>query len=68
LRYPRGRAGAATGSGRAAGLRGYLDAGATDVRVSPAAFATDEERLRTWQLVGELALRYLAAGQGLADD
>jgi F420-dependent oxidoreductase-like protein len=39
----------------AAGLRQYLDAGATDVRVSPAAFATDEERLRTWRLVGELA-------------
>lgn len=39
----------------AAGLRRYLDAGATDVRVSPAAFATDEERLRTWRLVGELA-------------
>jgi F420-dependent oxidoreductase-like protein len=39
----------------AAGLRRYLDAGATDIRVSPAAFATDEERLRTWQLVGELA-------------
>ncbi len=39
----------------AAGLRRYLDAGATDVRVSPAAFAADEERLRTWRLVGELA-------------
>jgi len=39
----------------AAGLRRYLDAGATDVRVSPAAFATDEERLRTWRLVGDLA-------------
>jgi F420-dependent oxidoreductase-like protein len=39
----------------AAGLRRYLDAGATDVRVSPAAFASDEERLRTWRLVGELA-------------
>jgi alkanesulfonate monooxygenase SsuD/methylene tetrahydromethanopterin reductase-like flavin-dependent oxidoreductase (luciferase family) len=39
----------------AAGIRRYLDAGATDVRVSPAAFATDEERLRTWRLVGELA-------------
>jgi len=39
----------------AAGLRRYLDGGATDIRVSPAAFATDEERLRTWQLVGELA-------------
>jgi F420-dependent oxidoreductase-like protein len=39
----------------AAGLRRYLDAGATDVRVSPAAFATDEERLRTWRLVGQLA-------------
>jgi F420-dependent oxidoreductase-like protein len=38
----------------AAGLRRYLDAGATDIRVSPAAFATDEERLRTWRLVGEL--------------
>jgi F420-dependent oxidoreductase-like protein len=39
----------------AAGLRRYLDGGATDIRVSPAAFATDEERLRTWRLVGELA-------------
>jgi F420-dependent oxidoreductase-like protein len=39
----------------AAGIRRYLDAGATDIRVSPAAFATDEERLRTWQLVGDLA-------------
>jgi len=39
----------------AAGIQRYLDAGATDVRISPAAFATDEERLRTWQLVGELA-------------
>jgi F420-dependent oxidoreductase-like protein len=39
----------------AAGIRRYLDAGATDVRVSPAAFATDEERLRTWRLVGQLA-------------
>jgi F420-dependent oxidoreductase-like protein len=39
----------------AAGIRQYLDAGATDVRVSPAAFATDEERLRTWRLVGDLA-------------
>ena len=37
------------------GLRRYLEAGATDVRVSPAAFATDEERLRTWRLAGELA-------------
>jgi F420-dependent oxidoreductase-like protein len=39
----------------AAGIRRYLDAGATDVRVSPAAFTTDEERLRTWRLVGDLA-------------
>lgn len=39
----------------AAGIRRYLDAGATDVRVSPAAFATDEDRLRTWRLVGQLA-------------
>ncbi|MGD0699232.1 MAG: hypothetical protein ABSA02_05030 [Trebonia sp.] len=39
----------------AAGIRRYLDAGATDVRISPAAFATDEERVRTWQLVGQLA-------------
>ena len=39
----------------AAGIRRYLEAGATDVRISPAAFATDEERLRTWRLVGELA-------------
>jgi F420-dependent oxidoreductase-like protein len=39
----------------AAGIRRYLDAGATDIRVSPAAFATDEERLRTWRLVGQLA-------------
>jgi alkanesulfonate monooxygenase SsuD/methylene tetrahydromethanopterin reductase-like flavin-dependent oxidoreductase (luciferase family) len=38
-----------------AGLRRYLAAGATDVRVSPAAFATDEDRLRTWRLAGELA-------------
>jgi F420-dependent oxidoreductase-like protein len=45
----------------AAGLRRYLEAGATDVRVSPAAFASDEERLRTWQLVGQLA-RDAAAG------
>ena len=37
------------------GLRRYLGVGATDIRVSPAAFATDEERLRTWRLVGELA-------------
>jgi hypothetical protein len=40
----------------ATGIRRYLEAGATGVRVSPAAFATDEERLRTWRLVGELAL------------
>jgi F420-dependent oxidoreductase-like protein len=39
----------------AAGIRRYLDAGATDLRVSPVAFATDEDRLRTWRLVGELA-------------
>jgi alkanesulfonate monooxygenase SsuD/methylene tetrahydromethanopterin reductase-like flavin-dependent oxidoreductase (luciferase family) len=39
----------------AAGIRRYLDAGATDIRISPAAFATDEERLRTWRLVGQLA-------------
>lgn len=39
----------------AAGIRRYLEAGATDVRVSPAAFATDEERVRTWRLVGQLA-------------
>jgi F420-dependent oxidoreductase-like protein len=39
----------------AEGLRRYLAAGATDVRVSPAAFATDEDRLRTWRLAGELA-------------
>ena len=39
----------------AAGIQRYLDAGATDVRISPAAFATNEERLRTWRLVGELA-------------
>jgi F420-dependent oxidoreductase-like protein len=39
----------------AAGIRRYLEAGATDVRVSPAAFATDEERIRTWRLVGQLA-------------
>ena len=45
----------------AAGIRRYLDAGATDVRVSPAAFADDQERLRTWRLVGELARD--AAGQ-----
>jgi F420-dependent oxidoreductase-like protein len=38
-----------------AGIRRYLDAGATDIRISPAAFATDEERLRTWRLVGQLA-------------
>jgi F420-dependent oxidoreductase-like protein len=49
----------------AAGLRRYLDAGATDVRVSPAAFATDEERLRTWRLVGELA-RYAAGRASVA--
>jgi alkanesulfonate monooxygenase SsuD/methylene tetrahydromethanopterin reductase-like flavin-dependent oxidoreductase (luciferase family) len=46
----------------AAGIQRYLDAGATDVRISPAAFATDEERPRTWQLVGELA-RSAAAKQ-----
>lgn len=34
---------------------GCLEAGGTDVRVSPAAFATDEERARTWRLVGQLA-------------
>jgi F420-dependent oxidoreductase-like protein len=39
----------------AAGIRRYLDAGATDIRVSPAAFATDEDRLRTWRLIGQLA-------------
>ncbi|MGA2828940.1 MAG: TIGR03564 family F420-dependent LLM class oxidoreductase [Streptosporangiaceae bacterium] len=39
----------------AAGIRRYLEAGATDIRISPAAFSTDEERLRTWRLVGELA-------------
>ena len=39
----------------AAGIWRYLDAGATDVRVSPAAFATDEDRRRTWRLVGQLA-------------
>jgi F420-dependent oxidoreductase-like protein len=39
----------------AAGIRRYLEAGATDVRVSPVAFATDEERIRTWRLVGQLA-------------
>ncbi len=39
----------------AAGIRRYLDAGATDVRVSPAAFGGDEDRLRTWRLVGQLA-------------
>ncbi|CAJ64036.1 Oxidoreductase [Frankia alni ACN14a] len=41
----------------AAGIRRYLDAGATDVRISPAAFRTDDDRLRTWRLVGELARR-----------
>jgi F420-dependent oxidoreductase-like protein len=46
----------------AAGIRRYLDAGASDVRVSPAAFATDEERLRTWRLVGELARSSLVTG------
>ena len=46
----------------AAGIRRYLNAGATDVRVSPAAFATDEERLRTWRLVGELARSSSATG------
>jgi len=39
----------------AAGIRRYLEAGATDIRVSPAAFATDEDRRRTWRLVGDLA-------------
>jgi F420-dependent oxidoreductase-like protein len=39
----------------AAGIRRYLEAGATDIRVSPAAFSSDEERRRTWRLVGELA-------------
>ncbi|WP_261556451.1 LLM class F420-dependent oxidoreductase [Frankia tisae] len=39
----------------AAGIRQYLDAGATDVRISPAAFRTDDDRLRTWRLAGELA-------------
>ncbi len=38
----------------AAGIQQYLDAGATDVRISPAAFRTDDDRLRTWRLVGEL--------------
>ena len=46
----------------AAGIRRYLDAGATDVRVSPAAFATDDERLRTWQLVGQLARGNVTGG------
>jgi F420-dependent oxidoreductase-like protein len=48
----------------AAGLRRYLDAGATDVRVSPAAFATDEERVRTWRLVGELARKGISYKPG----
>jgi alkanesulfonate monooxygenase SsuD/methylene tetrahydromethanopterin reductase-like flavin-dependent oxidoreductase (luciferase family) len=39
----------------AAGIRRYLEAGATDIRISPAAFATGDDRLRTWRLVGELA-------------
>jgi F420-dependent oxidoreductase-like protein len=39
----------------AAGIHRYLEAGATDIRISPAAFSTDEERLRTWRLVGDLA-------------
>lgn len=39
----------------AAGIRRYLEAGATDVRISPVAFRTDADRLRTWRLVGELA-------------
>jgi F420-dependent oxidoreductase-like protein len=47
----------------AAGIRRYLDAGATDIRVSPAAFATDEDRLRTWQLVGHLAADHATAPQ-----
>jgi alkanesulfonate monooxygenase SsuD/methylene tetrahydromethanopterin reductase-like flavin-dependent oxidoreductase (luciferase family) len=39
-----------------------------DVRVSPAAFATDEERLRTWRLVGELARSSSATGRAAGSE
>lgn len=48
----------------AAGIQRYLDTGATDIRVSPAAFRTDEDRLRTWRLVGELARAARAGASG----
>ncbi|MCM3884052.1 TIGR03564 family F420-dependent LLM class oxidoreductase [Frankia sp. R82] len=41
----------------AAGLQRYLDAGATDLRISPVAFRSADERIRTWRLAGELARR-----------
>ncbi|CAO5154820.1 Oxidoreductase [Frankia sp. AiPs1] len=39
----------------AVGLRRYLDAGATDLRISPVAFRSAAERTRTWRLAAELS-------------
>ncbi len=38
----------------AAGVQRYFDAGATDVLLTQTALHTDEDRLRTWRLTGEL--------------
>jgi alkanesulfonate monooxygenase SsuD/methylene tetrahydromethanopterin reductase-like flavin-dependent oxidoreductase (luciferase family) len=39
----------------AAGLRRYLDAGATEITLSHTDLAGEADRVRTWRLAGELA-------------
>ncbi len=39
----------------AAGLRRYLDAGATEIALSHADLAGEADRVRTWRLAGEMA-------------
>jgi len=39
----------------AAGLRRYLDAGATEITLSHTDLTGEADRVRTWRLAGELA-------------
>ncbi|MET8008903.1 LLM class F420-dependent oxidoreductase [Streptomyces sp. NPDC005271] len=41
----------------AAELRRYLDAGATDLIIAQTGMGSDEDRLRTWRLLGELSAK-----------
>ncbi|MEU6731984.1 LLM class F420-dependent oxidoreductase [Streptomyces physcomitrii] len=47
----------------AAEIRRYREAGASEVVVTQTGFGTEEERLRTWRLLGELARQEARAGE-----